>query len=237
MMYEVSVIIPNYNGKRYLKECLDSMREQDFKDFEVVLVDNGSEDGSVSFVKEHYPEVQVIALKENTGFCGAVNVGIKASLSAYVILLNNDTIADKSFVRHLLKSMKGKTKAFSCQAKMLQMQDRGKMDDGGNYYCALAGRLQRGREDRSRNITGRRRFFLPVQAPPSTGERFWMKSDILTRRILPIWKIWISATGQGFTAMKTGSVRRQGCIMWEAVLAALGIIFLKCGILPETTSI
>ena len=67
-MQDVSVIIPNFNGKKYLKECLDSLRKQDYLYFEVILVDNGSEDGSVEWTKENYPEVHVIALKENTGF-------------------------------------------------------------------------------------------------------------------------------------------------------------------------
>ena len=66
-MYEVSVIIPNFNGKKYLKDCLDSMRKQDCENFEVILVDNGSEDGSTDYVREVYPEVQVIALKEKYG--------------------------------------------------------------------------------------------------------------------------------------------------------------------------
>ena len=136
-MYEVSVIIPNFNGKKYLKDCLDSMRKQDCENFEVILVDNGSEDGSTDYVREVYPEVQVIALKENTGFCTAVNTGIKVSTGSYVILLNNDTIAEPSFVSSLLKSMKRHQRAFSCQAKMIQMQDHGKMDDAGNYYCAF----------------------------------------------------------------------------------------------------
>ena len=67
-MHEVSVIIPNFNGRKYLKECLDALESQDYTDFEVIFVDNGSADDSVRFVREHYPEVKLIALKENTGF-------------------------------------------------------------------------------------------------------------------------------------------------------------------------
>ena len=97
-MCKVSVIIPNYNGKKYLKDCLDAMENQSFRDFEVLLVDNGSEDGSREYVEEAYPWVRLITLSENTGFCGAVNQGIKKSSSPLVILLNNDTIAEKNFV-------------------------------------------------------------------------------------------------------------------------------------------
>ena len=136
-MCRVSVVIPNYNGKQYLKPCLDSLERQDYRDFQVILVDNGSQDGSVSFVRDTYPWVKLIALKENTGFCGAVNVGIQAGKEEYVILLNNDTVAEKHFVSSLVKAMDSRPRAFSCQAKMLQMHNRTRLDDGGNYYCAL----------------------------------------------------------------------------------------------------
>lgn len=136
-MYEVSVIIPNFNGKQYLKNCLDAMKRQVYRDFEVILVDNGSEDGSADYVREHYPEVHVVTLQENRGFCGGVNAGIQASESPYVVLLNNDTIAEKYFLKNLVSFMKEHPGTFSCQAKMLKLQDRDKIDDAGNYYCAL----------------------------------------------------------------------------------------------------
>lgn len=158
-MYEVSVIIPNYNGKQYLKTCLDSLETQEFQDFEVILVDNGSRDGSVSYVQEYYPKVKVIALKENTGFCGAVNAGIQASLSSYVILLNNDTMAEQGFVGNLLRAIKGKPSAFSCQAKLLQMHDHSKMDDAGNYYCALGWAFADGKGRPEQNYRTERKIF------------------------------------------------------------------------------
>ena len=125
------MIIPNFNGKKYLKECLDSLRKQDYLYFEVILVDNGSEDGSVEWTKENYPEVRVIALKENTGFCGGVNAGIRESKSEYVLLLNNDTIVFPEFITELVHAIERAPDIFSCQAKMLQIQDENKMDDAG----------------------------------------------------------------------------------------------------------
>lgn len=67
-MAEVTVVIPNYNGIGYLKDCLDTLREQTCKNYETVLVDNGSTDGSLAFVKEHYPWVKILALDRNYGF-------------------------------------------------------------------------------------------------------------------------------------------------------------------------
>ena len=111
-MCKVSVIIPNYNGKRYLKDCLEAMKVQSFRDFEVLLIDNGSQDGSQEYVEKAYPWVRLIALKENTGFCGAVNEGIRNSSSPYVILLNNDTIADKDFVGELIRAIEENPEPF-----------------------------------------------------------------------------------------------------------------------------
>ena len=88
---EVSVVIPNYNGMAYLDGVLSSLECQTFRDFEVILVDNGSADGSTSFAAASYPWVRVIELPDNYGFSRAVNEGIKASAAEYVLLLNNDT--------------------------------------------------------------------------------------------------------------------------------------------------
>ena len=76
-MQEISVVIPNYNGLKYVRGCLDSLRAQTFSGFTVIFVDNGSTDGSRQLVEQEYPEVQVVALPENLGFCGAVNRGIR----------------------------------------------------------------------------------------------------------------------------------------------------------------
>ena len=73
-MAEVTVVIPNYNGIGYLKDCLDTLREQTCKNYETVLVDNGSTDGSLAFVKEHYPWVKIAVMRHNLGFSGGVNV-------------------------------------------------------------------------------------------------------------------------------------------------------------------
>ena len=100
-MSNVSIVIPNYNGMTYLENCFLSLEKQTYQDFNVILVDNGSTDGSKELVLERFPNVTLLDLKVNTGFCKAVNEGIKASHSPYVILLNNDTTADREFVGEL----------------------------------------------------------------------------------------------------------------------------------------
>ena len=76
-MSKVSIVIPNYNGIKYVETCLDALKEQTMKDVEILVIDNGSTDGSLELIQEKYPEVSVVPMGTNTGFCGAVNEGIR----------------------------------------------------------------------------------------------------------------------------------------------------------------
>ena len=142
---EVSVIIPNFNGIAFLDSVLGSLEGQTTQNFEVILVDNGSSDGSCSFVAGSYPWVHILELPENFGFCPAVNEGIRASKAPYVLLLNNDTEVTEDFVEQMLAALKRHKNAFSCGAKMVQYHDRDKLDDAGNFYCALGWSYARGK--------------------------------------------------------------------------------------------
>lgn len=142
---EVSVVIPNFNGIAFLDSVLASLEGQTLSNFEVILVDNGSTDGSCSFVTANYPWVHLIELSENFGFCGAVNAGIRAAKAPYVLLLNNDTEVKEDFVEEMLAAVRRHKNAFSCGARMVQYHDRDRLDDVGNYYCALGWSFARGR--------------------------------------------------------------------------------------------
>ena len=142
---EVSVVIPNFNGIAFLDSVLASLEGQTLSNFEVILVDNGSTDGSCSFVTANYPWVHLIELSENFGFCGAVNAGIRAAKAPYVLLLNNDTEVKEDFVEEMLAAIRRHKNAFSCGTRMVQYHDRDRLDDVGNYYCALGWSFARGR--------------------------------------------------------------------------------------------
>ena len=144
-MQEVSVIIPNFNGMAYLDGVLSGLECQTVRNFEVILVDNGSSDGSCAFVASSYPWVHVIELPENFGFCKAVNEGIKASRAPYVLLLNNDIEVTPDFIEEMLAAIRRHKKAFSCAARMIQFHDRDRLDDAGNYDCALGWAYARGK--------------------------------------------------------------------------------------------
>ena len=144
-MPELSVIIPNFNGIKYLRDCFTSLRNQTLRDFEIILVDNGSSDDSVAYTREQFPEIRLVELPENFGFCRAVNEGIYASLAPYVLLLNNDTESAPDFLEEMLAAIRRHPKAFSCASRMVQFHDREKLDDAGNYYCALGWFYARGK--------------------------------------------------------------------------------------------
>jgi GT2 family glycosyltransferase len=95
----VSVVIPNWNGIRHIRRCLDAVFGQTYPEIEVVVVDNGSTDGSKEVIRNAYPQVKLIENPANRGFCTACNQAIRASQGAYVLALNADVFLDRDFVR------------------------------------------------------------------------------------------------------------------------------------------
>ena len=145
-MTKATVVIPNYNGIKYIEDCLSSLyalEEQEL--FRVLVIDNGSTDGSLDVICERFPRVQLLALPENTGFCHAVNVGIKAATTPYVILLNNDTKVLPGFVIAMVDAMEKREDAFAVSSCMLQWQDHSRVDDAGDQYCVLGWAYSRGK--------------------------------------------------------------------------------------------
>jgi GT2 family glycosyltransferase len=100
----VSVIIVNYNGKKWLQKCLDSLLNQTYTNFEIILVDNKSTDDSIKFLKTNYLDkrLKIIEHKENSGFSGGNNIGIESAKGEYILLLNNDTWVDSDFLEKIM---------------------------------------------------------------------------------------------------------------------------------------
>lgn len=135
-MTNITVIIPHHNGKHYLKECLDSIKNQEIP-LEVIIVDNGSRDGSQEYIKEDYSEFTLIENQENLGFAVAVNQGINASKGDYVFLLNNDVKLGQKCIHNLVKCLEEDEKIFSAASRMMQYEDQSKLDDAGDEYTIL----------------------------------------------------------------------------------------------------
>ena len=130
----VSVIIPHWNGRRHLHDCLTSLRRQTFADHEVILVDNGSTDGSQKYVREEFPEVILIELGENRGFTGACNAGYAAGRGEFVCLLNNDTETDPRWIEVLVDTFERHPQVGIVAGKMLLFDQRDHFHTAGDYY-------------------------------------------------------------------------------------------------------
>ena len=143
-------MIPNWNGERFLDLCLSSLRSQTYRDFEIIVVDNGSTDGSVERTRRDFPEVRVIPLKENRGFSAAVNTGILASTAELVALLNNDTEQDPGWLEALVRAADDHPEAGLFASKLVDFYDRRVLDGAGDALrlSGLPYRLGHGERDR-----------------------------------------------------------------------------------------
>lgn len=133
----VSVVIVNWNRRDLLRACLDSLAAQTFTDFEIIVVDNGSEDGSAAMVREFALPVRLIENRENKGFCAANNQGFSQSQSEYVALLNNDAEADPGWLAALLEAIQvkpdvGESDVGMVASKILVWEDPSIIDKCGH---------------------------------------------------------------------------------------------------------
>ena len=128
----VSVVIPNWNGREHLPVCLNSLSDQTYKDFEVILVDNGSSDDSLSYVREHHPHVRIIALQANVGFAKGVNTGIQSSDSEFIALINNDIELEPDWLAHLVHVLQSHAEVVTVTGKMLNYYHRDTIDAAGD---------------------------------------------------------------------------------------------------------
>ena len=139
---KASVVTPNYNGKKFLKTYFDSLNRNKDSVGEVILVDNGSTDGSIEFIKDYsknldFPVI-VIRNVENLGFAKAVNQGILKSNYDYIFSLNNDTEVEKGAVKSLMDLISSDEDIFSVASKMLKFDNKNLIDDAGDEYNILA---------------------------------------------------------------------------------------------------
>jgi GT2 family glycosyltransferase len=130
-MLKLSVIILNWNGKRFLKECLDSLRLQSFHDFETILLDNGSADGSVEYLREAFPWVRLVTLPENVGFSGGNNRALEECTGEFIVTLNNDTKLDPGFLEAMVAAVEADPGIGMVAAKMLNFYQQGRIDSVG----------------------------------------------------------------------------------------------------------
>ena len=129
-----SIIIPHMNGRNLLQECFAALRQQTVTDFEILLIDNGSTDGSQEFVRAHFPEVQVVEMGRNFGFTGACNKGWELSRGEIVILLNNDTAVTPTWLSEIINAFQRHSDVGIVASKMMLYDQRDHFHTTGDFY-------------------------------------------------------------------------------------------------------
>ncbi len=141
----VSVVIPNWNGKKYLKDCISSLQEQSHANIEIIVVDNASEDDSVEYLQNNFPRVKVIEHEANLGFGAANNTGIKASQGKYTMMLNNDTRLEPDCIEELIKSIEKNERYGASASKIFLEFEDNILDVAGIAVCLDGLAIGRGR--------------------------------------------------------------------------------------------
>lgn len=134
-MIDTVVVILNWNGLKFLSPCIGSLLNQTYKTYKIIIVDNGSEDGSVAFLKQNYPQADIIELSHNTGFATGNNIGFRYAEKKYnpnyFIAINNDTISDKNLIEEMVKAAQDQ-KVGMVAAKIVLQDNPTLLDSAGH---------------------------------------------------------------------------------------------------------
>lgn len=136
---DVSVVVVTWNGRHHLAACLEAVARQTGVATETIVVDNGSIDGSVGYLREAFPWVRVVALPENRGFAGGNNAGVAVATGRYVALLNNDTVADPGCLRALVDAVDEARGTALVTARIVYMHDPARIDSAGDGLLRTGG--------------------------------------------------------------------------------------------------
>ncbi len=153
---KVYVVVLNWNGKEFVEKCLDSLQRQSYK-AKIVVVDNGSTDGSMELIESEYPEIHLIKESVNHGFAGGVNIGIKYAIkngADAVALFNNDAVADKNWLRELQKVLVSNKKIAAVTPKLLS-HDGKHIDSTGDFYSTWGLTIARQRDELAKNAVNK----------------------------------------------------------------------------------
>ena len=148
-----SVIIPNWNGSKFLSPCLEALKRQSDQDFEVIVVDSHSTDDSLQTLEKDFPEVRVVQLDKNYGFAPAINRGVEQARGEYLVFLNNDTEAEPNWLQELARAMKDNPKVGVADSKIILFSDRSKLDSVGIEYSRWGFSTPRGRGQEESQFT------------------------------------------------------------------------------------
>tara|TARA_B100001996_G_scaffold363399_1_gene331651 strand:+ start:1268 stop:2320 length:1053 start_codon:yes stop_codon:yes gene_type:complete len=129
--YLISIIIPHWNGIEVLSECLSSLKKSTFKSFEIIIVDNASEDGSQLWIKENHPDIILLENNKNYGYAGGCNRGADIAKGKYLLFLNNDTVLNSDWLQPLFDKINGDDNIAAIQPKILNYYENDVFDYAG----------------------------------------------------------------------------------------------------------
>ncbi len=230
MKHNIAVVIPNFNGKDFVGKCLDSLQAQTH-DVHIIVVDNGSSDGSAEFIKKNYPDIELIELPENTGFTGGVNTGIKKALEQgtnYILLFNSDAVADRNWAKELVEAAESHATAGIVTCKFMR-SDRKHFDSTGDFYTTWGLPFPRGRNkvdsgqyDKAEYVFGatggaslyKAECLKDIGLFDDTFFLYFEDVDISFRAQLKNWKVFyepkaVAYHDVGATSSKMGSIARK----------------------------
>ncbi len=153
MAERITVVVVNWNGLEHLRACVPAVLAQDHPDFELVVVDNGSADGSVEWLRSAFPQVRLIGNDGNRGFAEATNQGIRATEGAFVAALNNDARPEPDWLSAAARAMDGDERVGMVASQVRLMQQPDQLDSAGIEVDTLG-------------IAWNRRFGCPVDEEP-----------------------------------------------------------------------
>jgi GT2 family glycosyltransferase len=170
----ISVVVVNWNGKPLLADCLASLRSQTFPEFEVLVVDNGSTDGSSDFVQEAFPQFKLIQLNENRGFAGGNNAGIRQASGEWIALINNDAVADPNWLSCLYRAVKDNVQVGLAASRVVLTS--GALDSAGDGMTIAGVPYKRGHGNAPDGI-----FLKPAEVFGASGCGVLLRRSMLDR--------------------------------------------------------
>jgi hypothetical protein len=173
----VSIIILNYNGKDFLNECLNSVLNSNYPNFEIILVDNASTDDSIKLAIEKYgssPTLKIIKNEGNLGFAKGNNVGTSYAKGKYVLFLNDDTVVEPNWLVELVNVMESDAEIGAAQSKLISLGDKKTIDSAGDFvdYYGLSFQRGWGEEDKGQ-------YYQIEEIFSARGAAFIVRSKIL----------------------------------------------------------
>lgn len=229
---KATIIIPNINGKGWLKDSIESVYAQTEQDFELIVVDNGSTDESLEQARSYCsrPNFQLIENGSNTGFSHAVNQGIARAKSEFVVLFNNDAFAEPQWLAELIRVAESDEKIFAVQSLMIRHFDRELADDAGDYVTWMGFACKTGDGRRASRYTKQKRIFSACGGAALYRKASSTRSASSMKTFLPTSRTWTSAGAPTTRATRTSSAPRQSATTSAAPAPA------QCGTTPSKAS-